>query len=86
MSMQQREPHPLEIKENFTKSVIEVQASMQFMYNMLLNKQQIIQQMQAQISKQQSELDKYKPKTKTPDHAGGQEKPKIIVDTKNKKK
>jgi len=78
----QRMPHPLEIKENFTKAIIEVQASMQFMYNMVNERQNMIQQMQSQISKLQSELDKTKPGKKSPDHAEGNAETKIKVNTK----
>jgi len=77
----QRQPHPLEVKENFTKAVIEVQASMQFMYNTLMERQRTVQEMQSMISKLQDQLKKTDPK-KTPDHAEGNLESKIKVNTK----
>ena len=59
MSQQQRLPHPLEIKSNFSKSITEASASMELLASLLAQATNANQQLQSQLQKTQNELDSY---------------------------
>ena len=61
---QQRMPHPLEIKSNFSKSMTEAQASMELLASVLANTTQQAQQLQQELDKAKKRISELEPNPK----------------------